>query len=208
MEIDVSLLTLVTPFHPLMSTHGHGHDCKASFRKYYSYEPKMKSLDVMTLMGQSTGLAASYNKQTVDYMLEEYLKAVDNLTIDKASTNEEMLRNQQALTTVMQVKDSQIPELKEQMYKMQQDFKSYDQSVKEVIEKVKYEREWHKREEEGRRILHDMLDKESPGWYERYLGSLGIGPNKPLSKEARKKIKEMREQMRNLPDDVYIPDDD
>ena len=48
-------------------------------------------------------------------MLEEYLKAVDNLTIDKASSNEEMLRNQQALTTEMQVKDSQIPELKEQM---------------------------------------------------------------------------------------------
>jgi hypothetical protein len=55
----------------------------------------MKSLDVMTLMGQSTGLAASYNKQTVDYMLEEYLKAVDNLTINKQHTNEEMVRNQQ-----------------------------------------------------------------------------------------------------------------
>jgi len=46
-----------------------------------------------------------------------------------------------------------------------------------------------------------MLDKESPGWYEKYLELLGFGPNKPLTKEARKKIKDMLEQMRALPDD-------
>jgi hypothetical protein len=77
-------------------------------------------------------------------------------------------------------------------------------SVKEVLEKVKEERRWHNREDKERRILHDMLDKELPGWYNRYLGLLGIGPNKPLSKEARKKIEDMREQMRNLPDDDNI----
>jgi integrase/recombinase XerD len=99
-----------------------------------------------------------------------------------------------------ETKDREIHELKEQMYKMQQDFKSYDESVKEVLEKVKYERKWHQREEEGRRILHDMLDKESPGWYNRYLGLLGIGPTKPLSKEARKKIEDMSEWMRANPD--------
>jgi hypothetical protein len=103
-----------------------------------------------------------------------------------------------------ETKDREIHELKEQMHKMQQDFKFYDQSVNEVLEKVKEERKWHQREEEGRRILHDMLDKESPGWYNRYLGLLGIGPNVPLSKETRKKIKDMSEWMRNLPDDDNI----
>jgi hypothetical protein len=38
-----------------------------------------------------------------------------------------------------ETKDREISELKEQMYKMQQDFKSYDESVKETLEKVKHE---------------------------------------------------------------------
>ncbi|HYA85406.1 MAG TPA: hypothetical protein VEH06_18470 [Candidatus Bathyarchaeia archaeon] len=57
----------------------HRHEFKANhgFRKFFqtNAEPKMKSLDVMTLMGQSTGLAQSYNKPTVDMLLTEYLKA-------------------------------------------------------------------------------------------------------------------------------------
>ena len=97
-------------------------------------------------------------------------------------------------------KDQEIQELKEQMYKMQQDFKSYDESVKEVVEKVKQEREWHKEEDERRRVLYDMLDKQLPGWYEKYRELLGIGP-KPLTKEARRKIQEFIEQLRALPDD-------
>jgi hypothetical protein len=56
----------------------------------------MKSLDVMTLMGQDTGLAASYNKPTVEMLLTEYLKAVENLTINK-NPQDEVIKNQQAL---------------------------------------------------------------------------------------------------------------
>jgi hypothetical protein len=90
------------------------------FRKFFqtNCEPKMKSLDVMTLMGQDTGLAASYNKPTVEMLLTEYLKAVDNLTIDKVQTDEEVIKNQQALAAEMQTKDKEIQELKEQMAKM------------------------------------------------------------------------------------------
>jgi len=38
-------------------------------RKFFQInaEPKMKSLVVLTLMGQDTGLAASYNKPTVSF---------------------------------------------------------------------------------------------------------------------------------------------
>ncbi|MGB6530082.1 MAG: zinc ribbon domain-containing protein, partial [Candidatus Nitrosopolaris sp.] len=97
-------------------------------------------------------------------------------------------------------KDLEIYGLKEQMYKMQQDFKSYDESVKEVFEKVK-ENERRQKEEDGRHhILYDMLDKQSPEWREKYHELLGIGP-KPLTKEARKKIEELLDWMRKNPED-------
>jgi len=69
----------------------------------------MKSLDVMTLMGQDTGLAASYNKPTVEMLLEEYLKAVDNLTINKNRLSrtevEKVSENQQILVAQIRTKD-------------------------------------------------------------------------------------------------------
>jgi hypothetical protein len=96
------------------------------FRKFFqtNCEPKMKSLDVMTLMGQDTGLAASYNKPTVDMLLTEYLKAVENLTINRTTTNEEMIRNQQALVIDMQTKDREIHELKEQVEEIRLDMEN------------------------------------------------------------------------------------
>jgi hypothetical protein len=101
----------------------HRHEFKTNhgFRKFFqtNAEPKMKSLDVMTLMGQNTGLAASYNKPTVEMLLTEYLKAVDNLTIDKTSQiNEDVVRNQQTLAARIEEKDIEVNKLKEQMGKM------------------------------------------------------------------------------------------
>jgi hypothetical protein len=73
-----------------MIAHRHEFKTNHGFRKFFqtNAEPKMKSLDVMTLMGQDTGLAASYNKPTVEMLLGEYLKAVENLTINKSSADE------------------------------------------------------------------------------------------------------------------------
>lgn len=90
------------------------------FRKFFqtNAERQMKSLDIMTLMGQDTGLAASYNKPTVEMLLDEYLKAVENLTINKTIVSEEMVKNQQALATQMESKDQEVRQLKEQMNKM------------------------------------------------------------------------------------------
>ncbi len=94
------------------------------FRKFFqtNAEPKMKSLDVMTLMGQDTGLAASYNKPTAEMLLTEYLKAVGNLTIDntRQMVIKEVSENQQALTAQMKSKDKEIKELRDKMAKMEE----------------------------------------------------------------------------------------
>jgi len=94
------------------------------FRKFFqtNAEPKMKSLDVMTLMGQDTGLAAFYNKPTVEMLLTEYLKAVDNLTIDntRQMVIKEVSENQQALAAQMESKDKEIKELRDKMAKMEE----------------------------------------------------------------------------------------
>jgi integrase/recombinase XerD len=104
-------------------------------------------------------------------------------------------------------KDQEILELKEQMSKMQQDFKSYDQMVKATLEhskelisqKVEKDRKREKAEDERRRILYDMLDRELPGWKSKYYPLIGLD-SKPLTKEARKKIEEMLEWMRDNPE--------
>lgn len=90
-------------------------------------ERNMKSLHVKTLMGQNTGLANSYYKPTTQELLEEYLKAVDNLTINKEADSqqqhEEMIRNQQALAVEIRTKDQEIYELKQQMAQSKQEIK-------------------------------------------------------------------------------------
>src|SRR5215469_5345821 len=127
------------------------------FRKFFqtNADPKMKSLDVMTLMGQDTGLAAFYNKPTVEMLLMEYLKAVDNLTIDKTTTDqlqqeEEMAsfaKNQQALAAEMQAKEQEIQGLRKQtqilneqlaavIEQQQQHANSFDRKYEELVKIV------------------------------------------------------------------------
>jgi hypothetical protein len=139
----------VTRRYEFKSNHG--------FRKFFqtNAEPKMKSLDVMTLMGQDTGLAASYNKPTVEMLLVEYLKAVDNLTIDKTRTNQQQqeekmasfAKNQQALAVDMQAKEQEIEGLRKQtqilseqlvdvIEQQQQDAKSFDRKFEELLKIV------------------------------------------------------------------------
>jgi hypothetical protein len=69
-----------------------------------------------------------------------------------------------------------------------------------VLEKVKEERKGYKKEEERHRLLYSMLDKQFPGWEKYYLRLLGFTGPGALTKEARKKIEDMREQMNTLPD--------
>ncbi|MFY9871880.1 MAG: hypothetical protein WAK17_19385 [Candidatus Nitrosopolaris sp.] len=108
-------------------------------------------------------------------------------------------------------KDQEVLELKEQMSKMQQDYKSYDDLVKEVFGKVQQvrredERRQEKEDERGR-VLYDMLDKELPGWNKRYRELLGIVP-RSLTKEEQEKVEQMLEWMRTHPNTDNTEDAD
>jgi hypothetical protein len=167
------------------------------FRKFFqtNAEPKMKSLDVMTLMGQDTGLAASYNKPTVEMLLGEYLKAVDNLTIDKTLIKQHqqderivgLAKNQQDLTLEMRAKDQEIQNLNEQMSHMKQDFESYSNQVNELLGKVDVVM---KTKEESIDFLSNELDK-----YRDQFGS------RALTDREHGKLREMKAAIDALPDD-------
>ena len=54
------------------------------FRKFFKTKAElggMRPINVETLMGHSTGISDSYYRPTDNDLLEDYLKAVDNLTI-------------------------------------------------------------------------------------------------------------------------------
>jgi hypothetical protein len=121
----------VTRRHEFKTNHG--------FRKFFqtNAEPKMKSLDVMTLMGQDTGLAASY-KPTVEMLLEGYLKAADNLTIYNTPRLNDMSRNQQALATDIQAKAQEIQALRNEMTQSKQE---KEQQFKKMMEEMRTLRE-------------------------------------------------------------------
>jgi hypothetical protein len=180
----------ITRRHEFKTNHG--------FRKFFqtNAEPKMKSLCVKTLMGQDTGLASSYYKPTMDELLEEYLKAVDNLTINKVQTNEEVIKNQQALSVEIQTKDREISELRNQMNEMRQYFKSHEERLGELVRNAEQEKEWQSEEDKRRRILYDMLDKEMPGWNKKYFKLLGFTPN--LTKEDLERIDRF---LKEIPED-------
>jgi hypothetical protein len=124
------------------------HEFKAihGLRKFFQThaERVMKSLDVMTLMGQDTGLAASYNKPTVEMLLTEYLKAVENLTINKEADSyqhEELIKNQQALALEIQAKGQEMQALRNQILETkaaQQKKDSEMQALKEQIEEIRH----------------------------------------------------------------------
>jgi hypothetical protein len=150
-----------------MIAHRHEFKTNHGFRKFFqtNAEPKMKSLDVITLMRQDTGLAASYNKPTVEMLLTEYLKAVENLTISRVQTNEEVIRNQQTLAMRMQIKDREINELKQQVEELRS---SYEDFIK-------------------RNVTVSNFTKDGVEILDRFGNRIS---SRPLTKEERKKIDE------------------
>ena len=99
----------VTRRHEVKAVHG--------LRKFFqtNAEPKMKSLHVMMLMGHDIGLAASYAKPKPEELLEEYLKAEDNLTIYNTSRLNDISTNQQALATEIQAKEQEMQALRNEI---------------------------------------------------------------------------------------------
>jgi hypothetical protein len=95
------------------------------FRKYYktmAEQSGMLPINVEKLMGHSVGISDSYYRPTEQSLRDDYLKAVDKLTVD--NTNYQAMRefseNQQALTIQMESKDKQIQELSSKMAKMEE----------------------------------------------------------------------------------------
>ncbi len=169
------------------------------FRKFFqtNCEPKMKSLCVKMLMGQSTGLGDSYYKPTSKELLDEYLKAVDNLTINKEADSqqqhEEMIRNQQALAIEMEAKDHEMQALRNEILETKAAQQLKDRHIQVLVESVK------------------ELDSQMKYWlnktaeYEHEIG---------LSSKTKKRIAELKKQLDDLPDDgedfedfedTYIP---
>jgi len=71
----------------LPSDGGHRHEFKVThgYRKYFksNAEHFMRPLNVELLMDHRTGVSDSYWRPTEQDLLEDYLKAVDYLTINK-----------------------------------------------------------------------------------------------------------------------------
>ena len=109
------------------------HEWKAAhgFRKFYKSraEQVMRPINVEITMGHDIGVSASYYKPTEREVMEDYLKAVDSLTIntDKvvlqkqvAELKEKSKDNEYIIKAKLQEKDEQIKTMKEQMRSMQE----------------------------------------------------------------------------------------
>lgn len=108
------------------------HEWKAAhgFRKFYKShaEQVMKPINVEITMGHNIGVSASYYKPTENQVLEDYLKAVDLLTIssDKviigkqvAELTQKSKDNEYIIRGKLQEKDEEISSLKENQDKLE-----------------------------------------------------------------------------------------
>jgi hypothetical protein len=100
------------------------HEWKAAhgFRKFYKSraEQVMKPINVEITMGHNIGISASYYKPTEREVMEDYLKAVDPLTINSdkvvlqrqvAELKEKSKDTDHIITGKLQEKDKQIESL-------------------------------------------------------------------------------------------------
>ncbi|MGA9150163.1 MAG: hypothetical protein WBZ36_06280 [Candidatus Nitrosopolaris sp.] len=73
-------------------------------------------------MAHSTGMSDHYYRPTEHDLLKDYLKAVDNLTIDntRQMVIKEVSEKQQALAAQMESKDKEIQELRDKMARMEE----------------------------------------------------------------------------------------
>ena len=109
--------------HEFKSTHG--------FRKFFksNCEQVMKSINVEILMGHNTGLAKNYYRPNENEILEDYLKAVNILTINKNDNNsiiekeikelkEKNENNEYIIKSKIQERDDAIVNLSDQVMKL------------------------------------------------------------------------------------------
>jgi hypothetical protein len=109
------------------------------FRKYFETETQkvMKSINVSILMSHDTGIVQHYYKPKEDELLNDYLNAIELLTIDsdhiklnKQIQNllEKNQNNEYIIKGKLQEKDEQIKQLNT---KYEQDFKKIKEEMNE-----------------------------------------------------------------------------
>jgi DNA repair exonuclease SbcCD ATPase subunit len=142
--------------------------------------------------GTRTGLADSHYKPTVEELLEEYLKAVDNLTINRTALQQaEIVRNQQALVSELRTKDQEMQQLKESnlvrdntIQALQQELRSYHDITMKLADRTKELESSVK-----------FFQKE----VKKYATEFGA---RHLTKEELKKVRELQEQIAFMPDSI------
>jgi hypothetical protein len=114
------------------------------FRKYFMTQclsSRVNPLYAEMLMGHSTGIMDSYNKPTVENLLDEYLKAADALTVDSKyilqkrfeKITEDTKNNEYIVRGKLQEKDQEIQSMQEQLNQMRDDMND----VFDVLKMVK-----------------------------------------------------------------------
>jgi hypothetical protein len=114
------------------SSHGaNRYEFKAAhgLRKWFKTRTEqagMKPINVELLMGHSLGLSDHYYEPTEYELMDDYLKAVDSLTINNAKQMviKEVLENQQILATEIQAKAQRIQSLEDDIKSMREDMKN------------------------------------------------------------------------------------
>ena len=84
----------------------------------------MKSINIETLMGHSIGISDSYYRATEKELLEDYLKAVDHLTI----SNEHTLEKE--ISIVMEKSENNYNSLKAELYTKEKEINFLKESDK------------------------------------------------------------------------------
>jgi hypothetical protein len=126
------------------------HEWKAAhgFRKFYKSraEQVMRPINVEITMGHDIGVSASYYKPTEREVMEDYLKAVDSLTINSdkvvlqkqvAELKEKSKDNEYIIKAKLQEKDEQIKTITEQFSQMQSQMQSLTSSLSSMNENEK-----------------------------------------------------------------------
>src|SRR5215469_15283898 len=119
------------------------HEWKAAhgFRKYYKShaEQVMKPINVEITMGHNIGLSESYYRPTQQEVLQDYLKAVDNLTIgvDKAVLQKQVDRIKQETKDNEYVIRGKLQEKDEEIRSMKEDLSYMRSQMNDVLEVLK-----------------------------------------------------------------------
>ena len=119
------------------------HEWKAAhgFRKYYKShaEQIMKPINVEITMGHAIGLSESYYQPTQQEVLQDYLKAVDNLTIsvDKTVLQKQVERIKQETKDNEYIIKGKLQEKDEEIRSMKEELSSMRSEMNDVLEVLK-----------------------------------------------------------------------